>query len=224
MRYVCCVIIVGLFTAPAFPQKLSVGVKAGARLTGDLQAGSQRASESKWYTLGPSVLFVLMPPLSLEFDALYKRVGTSSDYSYFGSRRTERDRSNSWEFPILARCSLLSRVPAPYLSGGYSFRTISGSGTGAVSGPYYQPSPLTYNYSTYYKNSSGLVIGGGMEINAWFLKISPEIRYTRWLNMSIKQYGGQGTFIKSTQNQIEILVGFMLPLLPRGVHQGPRRS
>ncbi len=209
MRYVCCVVMVGLFTAPAFSQKLSIGVKAGARLTDDLEAGSLRASESKWYTVGPSVIFTLLPPLSLEFEALYKRVGTSSDYfDVIGVRHISRDRSNSWEFPILARYRFLPRFPTPYISGGFSFRTISGSGTAESSGTY-QPTPSAYNYSTHYENSSGLVIGGGMEINASCLKISPEFRYTRWFNKAISVYGGQGTFTNSTQNQVEILVGFM---------------
>jgi hypothetical protein len=208
MRYVCCVLIVGLFTAPAFSQKFSVGVKAGARLTDDLRAGSNRISESKWYTVGPSVQFKFLLNFGLEFDALYKRVGTSYSTYFVGQHYWGSDRSNSWEFPMLARYSFLHRSPTPYISGGYSFRTISGSGTANSSGSYY-PTPLTSQYSIRYKNSSGLVVGGGLEINAWFLKISPEFRYTHWYNKALSTYGGQGTFTESTQDQMEILVGFM---------------
>jgi hypothetical protein len=209
MRYVRCVFIVALFTAPAYSQRFSIGVKAGARLTDDLETSGQRVSESKHYTVGPAVFFKLFSRFGLEFDALYKRVGTSYSYGFVGERYWGRDRSNSWELPILARYSLLRRSPTPYISGGYSFRTISGSGTANVSGPYH-PTPSASQYSPHYDNSSGLLVCGGVEINAWFLKISPEFRYTRWFNMALATYGGQGTFAKSTQNQMEILVGFML--------------
>jgi opacity protein-like surface antigen len=208
MRYLCPLLIVGLFTAPVFSQRFSIGVKAGARLTDDLQTSGQRVSESKRYTVGPAVQLKLLTRLSLEFSALYKRVGTSSYYAMFGEQYRSRDRSNSWEFPILARYNLLRRFPTPYVSGGYAFRTISGSGTYETIGAFH-PTPSVSNYSTHYRNSSGLVVGGGVEFNAWFLKISPEFRYTRWFNRAFSTSGSHGTYSESAQNQMEALVGFM---------------
>lgn len=62
-------------------------------------------------------------------------------------------------------------------------------------------------YSTDYRNSSGLVVGGGLEIKAGVLKVSPEFRYTRWLNRAFSAYFSHGFFAESAQNQAEILVG-----------------
>jgi hypothetical protein len=48
----------------------------------------------------------------------------------------------------------------------------------------------------------GFTVGGGVEFKAFRLRISPELRYTRW--------GGDSNvlgFAKSDQNQAQLLVG-----------------
>jgi hypothetical protein len=46
------------------------------------------------------------------------------------------------------------------------------------------------------------VIGGGVKIHALFLRISPEIRYTRWTSPHFSSY-----LLNSNQNQAEFLLG-----------------
>jgi len=215
MRYATLLLFAGLFTATAFAQRVSLGVKGGVRLNDDLESGGEGAkvSESKRYTLGPTVELKLPHRLSLEIDALYKRLGTSSYSKDITGWGISRDRSNSWEFPILAKYRLVRKLPAPYVSGGYAFRHITGSGTltdfccvNTFGGPS-NPTLTNSTYSTNYKNSSGLVVGGGMELETWYLRFSPEFRYTRWNNWSLYDYGSYGYYAKSAQNQAEILVG-----------------
>lgn len=157
--------------------------------------------------------FKLPYRLGVEIDALYKRVGTREfSVDILGGQFRSRDRSNSWEFPILVKYCFLRKLPGPYVSGGYAFRHIAGSGTSesiCCFNPYGPSDPkLTVStYSTDYRNSSGLVVGGGVEIKAGVLKVSPEFRYTRWLNKAFSAYGSHGFFAESAQNQTEILVG-----------------
>jgi len=216
MRYAIFLLFAGLFTATAFAQRVSLGVKGGIRLNDDLESGGEgtKVSESKRYTLGPTVEFKLPHRLSLEIDALYKRLGTSSySMDFAGDWGISRDRSNSWEFRILAKYRLSRKLPATYVSGGYAFRHITGSGTLTAFcciNPYGGPSNPTLSHSTYstnYNDSSGLVVGGGVDFKAWHLRFSPELRYTRWSNKSLYDYGSHGYYAESAQNQAEILVG-----------------
>jgi hypothetical protein len=51
----------------------------------------------------------------------------------------------------------------------------------------------------------GFVVGGGVDIHAVFLHISPEIRFTRWNSTQITDALG---LLHSNLNQAEFLVGF----------------
>ena len=143
--------------------------------------------------------------LGVEFDVLYKRIGTSGVSSFLGTYSWSRDRSNSFEFPILAKFRLSSKKPGPCFSGGFAFRHISGSGTVNWINSYYGPPEFGSGpYTTHYGNSSGLVVGGGVEFGLWHMKVSPEFRYTRWLNGGLVS---DVYYTISAQNQAEILVG-----------------
>ncbi len=206
------------FAAVAFPQSFSVGFKFGARLTDDLYThNSGIVSESKRYAVGPTAEFKVWRRLGIEIDALYRRVGTSEFYAdILGDLSWSRDRSNSWEFPILAKYRFVQRLPGPYVSGGYAFRHIRGSGTGVsfcCFNPYGPSNPIitTGSYTPDYENSTGLVVGGGMEFRLLRLRVSPEFRYTRWTSASRVSVGSFGYSVNSAQNQEEILFGITWP-------------
>jgi hypothetical protein len=56
------------------------------------------------------------------------------------------------------------------------------------------------------KNTTmGFVIGGGIDIHAVVLHISPELRFTRWSSAQISAASG---LLHSNLNQAEFLVGF----------------
>lgn len=160
------------------------------------------------------VEFKLPFRLGVEIDALYRRVGTrESTTDIVGDQFRSRDRSNSWEFPILLKYRFPGRIRGLYASGGYAPRRIAGSGvleSICCFNPYGPSTNVTLtvrNYSTEYDTSHGLVVGGGVEIRAGFLKVSPEFRYTRWNNKAFSTFGSRGFFAESAQNQAEILLG-----------------
>src|ERR1700687_3368158 len=98
-----------LSTFLCFGQSFSVGVKGGIRATDDLSGDA--TSESKRYVVGPAVEIALPLNLGIEFDALYRRGGYRSSFGNFAGSFTDRERANSWEFPIL----LKYRVPVPII-------------------------------------------------------------------------------------------------------------
>ncbi len=114
--------------SPAIAQSLSVGIKAGARLSDEFNGSFGTISdESKRYTVGPMVDVRLPLRLGIEFDALYQPVGytvQNFDFDFFSSR----ERSNSWEFPIIAKYRLpgFARV-GPHVGVGYAPRIVQGS-------------------------------------------------------------------------------------------------
>jgi hypothetical protein len=192
--------------APAFGQRLALGVKGGVRATDDFLSGSA-TSESKRYVVGPMVEIVLPHRLGLEVNALYRRFGyrsggQGSPFADF----TERNRGNSWEFPMLLKYRFAGRL---YAAGGYAPRTINGSGradiveTNILAG---SPRLITLRSDFDYV-SHGAVVGAGVELGSERVRFSPEFRYTRWKDKAVDIQGSRGFMIQSNQNQIDVLLG-----------------
>ena len=183
-----------------FGQSLTLGVVGGARLTDDLSGNA--TSESKRYAIGPEVELGLPFGLAVEVDALYRREGYSS-FSGFIGQEWQRERANSWEFPILLKYRLHLPAVKPFVEAGYVPRAIDGAidttfgGCGEPGECGVQPIHSGGDWS----RSHGLVFGGGVQIGIGRLRISPEVRYTRWSNTV-------GDLpIQSAQNQVDALVG-----------------
>ena len=195
----------------AFSQSLSVGLKVGARL-GDEFASTPEAlhDESKRYTVGPMVDVRLPFRLGIEFDALYQPVGytvQNFDFDFF----TSRERSNSWEFPIIAKYRLPGAVrAAPYVGVGYAPRVVYGSRVDGVIEYDLQGRIIAVSSTkldTNYDTTHGLVIEGGFKIPVSHFHISPEIRYTRWNKPFLNVGGLHGFGYSSQQDQVEVLFG-----------------
>jgi hypothetical protein len=197
--------------SPAIAQSLSVGIKAGLRLN-DAFSGSSGAinNESKRYTVGPMLDLQFPLGFGLEFDALYRREGytvQNFDFNLF----TSRERSNSWEFPIIAKYRLpgIARV-APYAGLGYAPQIVHGSRVnGAINyglmGNIISVSSVKLD--TDYDVTHGVVVEGGFNLPTPHVHIAPEIRYTRWNKPFLNVGGLHGFFYSSLRDQIEILVG-----------------
>ncbi len=86
------------------------------------------------------------------------------------------------EFPILGKYTLRRWASQPFVSSGYSFRSVSG----AYSGTYEQHVVLPvgpvqrFDGKTSYEGTGGFVLGGGVEFHVSRIRIAPELRYTRW--------------------------------------------
>src|SRR5580704_7591899 len=118
----------------AVAQRVAVGLEGGVRTTDDV-SGSL-TSESKRYIVGPKVEIRLPLRLSFEFDALYRRFGfTGYETSCCGNSVT-RERSNSWEFPMILKYRIPVVPGHPFVGAGYAPRTVDGtdvsSGVGNV--------------------------------------------------------------------------------------------
>jgi hypothetical protein len=66
--------------------------------------------------------------------------------------------TTTWELPVLAKYKCPGHFLKPFIEAGPAFRL-----------------PATGDISNH-----GITVGGGVELSARFLKIAPEIRYTRW--------------------------------------------
>jgi hypothetical protein len=197
--------------SPAIAQSVSVGIKAGVRFDDEFSdTNGALHDESKRYTVGPMVDVRLPFRLGIEFDALYQRVGytvQNFDFDFFASR----ERSNSWEFPIIAKYRLPGPTRlGPYVGVGYAPRIVYGSRVDGVIEYDLQGHIIhvsSTKLDTNYNTTHGLVIEGGFNIPASHFHISPEIRYTRWNSPFLDVQGSHGFGYFSQQDQIEILFG-----------------
>jgi hypothetical protein len=199
------------FAAAAFPQALSVGVKGGAPLGDAFKIVSNAASgrsyfqDTKRYTFGPVIEVRLPFGLGIEFNALYKRM----EYGYTGTAANVNSltKGRSFEFPLIAKYRAPGPMVHPYVGGGVSFRSLLGLKQfvtrdlpGAVRGTTQTSAPEELQG----RFNKGIVMVGGIEIKALKARISPEIRYTRWVDHgfrdALKLFG-------SNQNQMEALIG-----------------
>lgn len=180
-----------LVSPPADAQLFSFGVKAGVPLTstyttqfisdGGASAGQQR------FTIGPTAEVHLPFHLSIEVDALWRQ----SSFSEIGANINYRHLSvNDWQFPILAKYQRTAGPIHPFIDGGIVYRHVSTD----------SPPPPTN------PNTAGVAVGGGAMLKLWRLRISPELRYTRWTTRSFSSnYTGP---VIGKSNQADLLVGF----------------
>lgn len=172
-------------------------------------SGEGATSATRRYTVGPMLRISLPHGVGLEFDGLYKRLGYDSISETACMAYYTRVIENSWEFPVLGTFHFLRRLPLkPYISGGPSFRMASTSaisanrsypgGGGPVSDPANNPFVLLAH-----RSEAGAAVGVGGEVHAGPLRISPELRYSRWMADV-----PQDPSLHGNQNQLELLVGF----------------
>jgi hypothetical protein len=193
-------------------QPFSVGVKGGVPLTGDF-GEHYPTSESLRYTVGPMVTAGLPFGFRVEFAALFRRVGFRADFSdIIGDSFNERDRGNSWEFPIVVRKALWRGV---YAGIGFVPRAINGSGhVDSITLTSINPFTKTYSERTLpgsWLTTHGVVAALGIEKRWGPLHIAPEVRYTRWNRPAVDVNGSHGFTFQSTQNQVDLLVGIRFP-------------
>jgi hypothetical protein len=198
-------------------QSFSFGVKGGMGLTNTVDVSFNYTSADKRYTVGPTVEIGLPLSFAVEVSALYRRTGYDTADGLYNMFTDQRVRANSWEFPITLKYYIpLKHFPVKlHMSGGYVLRNLSGASNVIHSYGYdYQtgaPYDNTYHGATTYlpwvNPTHGVTAGGGLRLNMGFLRISPEIRYTRWSGVPFQQAGPYGSFAQSTQNQLDLLVG-----------------
>lgn len=173
-----------LILAAPLSAQLHLGFKGGVPLNDAVKTTNPFRSEFARWTLGGVAELDLPAGLGLELDMLYRRTG----YSLQNAEPAPGPDSigNSWEFPLLLKYKFPGILARPYLAGGASFRKITDIPNLRESG------------------ARGLVLATGLRFDAALLRISPEIRYTRWNNEAFRVSSGA---LGSSRNQIELLVG-----------------
>ena len=181
--------------APAvFAQNLSLGISAGAGLTGDFPheffpgssvfPGITDYSTPKRYIVGAMLELGLPSHFSVEVDALYRPLG----YTFAGVEPNGTLNSVSpatvvtWEFPVLAKYRLSIGGVRPFLEAGPSFRA-------------------TGNLNSANPSHDGITAGLGVGMRVRGVNIAPVLRYTRWASDYPHSY-------HSVMDQVELLVGF----------------
>jgi opacity protein-like surface antigen len=187
-------LLLGAFAASSQP--FSAGVKLGAPFTdfvNTVESGSLRAtSGTSRYIVGVTGELHLPLSLSIEADVLYRHFNYQVPANALQGLTGGSGSSGAWEFPILAKYKFPSKIVRPYVDGGVAWNTLQGLASNIVG-------------SSEVKNSTttGIVLGAGLEIKALVIKVSPEIRYTRWTD----QHFTAASLLQSNQNQAEFLVG-----------------
>jgi hypothetical protein len=204
------VFLILILAGNVFAQQVRLGVKGGVRTGSEYEFVS--SEESRRYTVGPSFELAL-PLIGLRFeaDALYSRLGYTKIWSDIGGFSVRRSRTNSWEFPLLAKRTLPIPIVRPFVIGGYAPRITREEGVstgylasfeiGRPATPYNRKVPAESRWT------HGLVAGGGVETGVGRIRLSPEVRYTRWNQPATDVISSQGYRIRSNQNQLQILLG-----------------
>jgi len=208
-------ILLFLFGSTALlAQPVSFGVKGGVPLTDfiDAASGSRTSvtTTTNRYIVGPTVELRLPAGFGVEVDALYRHFRYNTSANLLDAISNVNTSSDAWEFPLLLKKRFMHGPIRPFLDAGVSFNKISGlsqtvdtvvfpnrTTTATTS----NPSELTNDFS------SGFTIGGGVDIHALLLHITPEIRYTRWGTQNFNTIVSGGS-LHSNLSQAEFLVGF----------------
>ncbi|MFN7925034.1 MAG: hypothetical protein U0Q16_33355 [Bryobacteraceae bacterium] len=162
---------------------LSLGVRGGAPLTDAFEVAQNRfQSIPHHYTFGPTVEVHLPAGLSINFDALYRKV----EYTDNGTSSS----GSSWEFPFILRKRFGPQVARPFLGAGFSVNRLSGLAI---------KDPLAFVKTA----TKGIVFDGGVDINLGVIHITPELRLTHRLEDQFKF----GNLINAKASQFTALVG-----------------
>ena len=188
-------------------QGLSFGLKGGVPLTDalDVLDRSRYFSDKAPYVIGPAVELRLFAGLSAEANLLYRRVEYTST-TQVTPQAVSRTTGQTWEIPLLAKYRVSGELLRPFVLAGLSYRRLARFEqrltTGGISGTVQvsEPPGLT-NRST-----AGATVGGGLELSLPLIRVSAEMRYTRWGSSSFR---AALAGLASQLNQADVLVGIL---------------
>ena len=209
MRIVA-LLLAGAAVLPAQP--FGLGIKAGVPLTDFFKTASSPRfgfnSNTKRYIIGPSVELRLPKGLGVEFDALFRRINYSSTSLLVDVLTAGVTTGNAWEFPLMLKYRAGHGPAKPFVNVGVSFDSIYGLSQTVVStiAAVNRVTRVTSSDVPEYRNkvNKGFVIGGGVDVHALLIHISPEIRYTRW---GTEVFSDPQGLLRSQRNQAEFLLG-----------------
>jgi len=121
---------------------------------------------------GPFKPYIFGPTVEVRFPIIAVRVIADALYTRIegepGSGR------NVWEVPIMARLEARNLLVSPFIGAGPAFRWYPG-----------------FNVDT----QRGFAVGGGVRVSILLLKLTPEIRYTKYGENQLRDSGGHAQFL-----------------------------
>ena len=193
------VLLLWLLGASSSSAQFSAGLKGGVPLTDFISFASNPTqtirSKSSGFILGPVIELHLPAGFGVEFDALYRNFNYKTSANFVDTLLSS-SAGHAWEFPLLLKYKVPSLIVRPYLAAGFAFDRWTGlkQVTNAIG--------VTNSHVAV--TNTGVVLGAGFEIHALVIRISPEVRFTRWGAKDLTDLGG---LIRSSQNQSEFLIG-----------------
>lgn len=179
---------------------IGFGLKVGSRLTDFTENTHDLTKQDHVYTIGPYAELSLPVGFSLEADLLYKKSGATLNNIVNGTTSITRQFNfDSFDLPILAKKRFGEKgiFFRPFIEGGLANRYSTGlPGSNSIGNP--------LGTSTHGGWQEGLVLGGGVEFKVLVLKVTGELRWTRFGNIS------SSTIPKLNANQAELLLGLGL--------------
>jgi len=175
-------------------QKVTLGVVAGASLSDDYRNSSftfaegttrYAANASQWFMIGPTLDFALNDKISVEVDAIHRRV-RSTQLTVLGTPLELPDNvtirqigpfvndASTWQISTFGKFRFPDTQMKPFVEFGPSFVPIEN------------------------RDLTGINAGAGVELSAGRVKLTPTVRYTRWLN---------NQDLGAEPNQLQFLIG-----------------
>jgi hypothetical protein len=192
-------LILCVLWAGAGMAQFSAGLKGGVPLTDFISFASNPTqtirSKSSGFILGPEVELHLPAGFGVEFDALYRNFNYKTSTNLVDALLSS-SASHAWEFPLLIKYKVPSVIVRPYLAAGFAFDRWTGLKQ--------VTNVIGVTNSHVGVTNTGVVLGAGFEIHALVIRISPEVRFTRWGAKDLTDLGG---LMRSSQNQAEFLIG-----------------
>jgi len=171
------------------------GMKTGIPVNNLLTSTAPRFQvRTHRYTLGPT--FELNRPhgLAFEVDLLYKRLAYSyspSDSSIIQTSAATVSATR-WELPLLLKYKFARQHLHPYIGLGACLnRVVNIEGMNVA--------------ELRHRHTRRVVIRGGLERLFGLLRLTPEVRFTRWVD---RNFGVHDALLRSNLTQAEFLIGF----------------
>lgn len=191
MRYLVCILLT--VTAAMAGEWYGIGLRAGVPMSDafdSVKTGEfDFESVTKRFTGGPSLELFLPMGLGAEVDFLYKRTEMTLTESPDAEAVTTKKTTGIWEIPVLGKFRFPGAGMRPFVGAGGSYRSFGDL-----------PSISTNLNDTGW----GVVLAGGLEIKIGRVRLSPELRYTRW---GAGERGDGASVIKYARNQADFLFG-----------------
>jgi len=167
---------------------IGIGVKGGVPLNDAFVVRGQNPvsyiADTHRYIVGPYVELRLPAGFGIELDALYQ----TYEYRQVVPAPVREQNSHDWQFPLVVKYKFLPGPIKPYLEAGAAFSHLSVHDVRELDD----------------RNTWGLVVGGGLDIKAGPVHITPQVRYTGWTS---RHFDSPGTLLQSNRNVAAVLLG-----------------